>query len=436
MQHGQQVQIQVKASRQTDSSPQDDKQVSDSKSVELKSADKETGPLDRLKNRVFQPLQKRLYAPLNRLVDKLGYISSALLLLAITGTSALVIRLWNNPNEGRAAINVTRFYFDARKSLPPRDANTAETIRDLTNRLQDYILPSNRSGQGGYSKWVAAQMTVSLQGKEAFDVQDMAQWLNYGTENCDCWRGNDTDKYGHLGATGWIMLAFARMTVRPTEKEVEFVLSNQHRPGWWAAYPSTDDPVNASTFPTAYCTWALAELLRRDLISARQKQRVAESVRKGRNWLVENSVPGKPGRWKDYPNGGYGTESVGASGLVLHVLHRTPGPSPTFNDRDWMSNLPRELPQPREEVSSGQSVRLIDGTWREDATHHFAFPWLVIATVDAYGEGTLSQKAEAARLFHQIAEKNQVIVRETKDMPWLSAETLIALRYLRGDDVI
>jgi hypothetical protein len=426
----------MKASQQKDNSPQEENRVPDRKPVESKPTEKETDPLDRLKERVFQPLQKKFYAPLNRLVDKLGYISSVLLLLAITGASALAIRLWNNPGEGRAAINTTRFYFDARRSIPPRDANTSETIRNLTNRLEDYILPSNRVGESGYSKWVAAQMSVSLQGKEAFDVSDMLRWLNDGTEDCNCWRGNGTDKYGHLGVTGWIMLAFARMRVRPTEKQIEFLLSNQHRPGWWAAYPSTDDPVNASTFPTAYCTWALAELLRRDLISTGQKQRVAEAVRKGRSWLVENSVPGRPGRWKDYPNGGYGTESIGASGLVLHVLHRTPGPSTTSNDQDWMSKLPTELPQPKDEVSSGQSVRLVDGSWHEDATHHFAFPWLVIGTVDAYGEGTLSQKAQAARLFHQIADKNQVIITDTKDMAWVAAETLIALRYLRGDDII
>jgi hypothetical protein len=406
--------------------------ASEAKSVE----EQDDHPLARLQRRVFKPIQKKIYLPVNRLIDRLGYVASLLLLAAITGASTLVIRIWNNPDEARQAVTVARFYFDARKTAPPRDAAVTEVIRDLTNQLKDFISPSNRLGKNAYSEWTAAQMTVSLQGKDAFDAAEMSQWLHSQAGDCHCWEDN-VGTGPHLGATGWVLLGLARMGAKPTEQEIEFVLSNQHRPGWWPTYPSTDDPDNAATYPTAYCTWALAELLRRDLISPSQIQPAAEAVRKGRSWLLNNAVPGKPGRWKDYPNGGYGKESIGASGLVLHVLHRTPGPPPLANDQDWMLNLPAELPEPRDEMSAGQIVRLANGAaFHNDATHHFAFPWLIIATVDAYGQGSLNQRAQAARLFHQIPERRRAIAEEFRDMPWLSAETLIALRHLQGEDVI
>lgn len=390
-------------------------------------------PLARLQRRVFKPIQEKIYLPVNRLIDRLGYFASLLLLAAITGAGTLVIRIWNNPDEARQAITVARFYLDARKTTPSRNPGLAAVILDLTNQLKNDISPSNRDFWG---EWTEAQMVISLQGQDAFDAPAMLRWLTLRAKDCHCWRGNPKDAYGHFGVTGWVLLAYSRMKAKPTEEEIEFVLSNQHRPGWWPIYPALDDPRNASTYGTAFCTWALQELLERDLIPETQKQRTAEAIRKGRSWLVDNAAPGRPGLWKDYPNGEYGAESISVSGLVLHVLHRTPGPPPTANDKDWMLHLPAELPAPKDEFSSGQTVLLVDQNWHADATHNFVFPWLIIATTDAYSQGSLSQRAQAARLFHQIPEKRQASGAAFKDMPWLAAETLIALRHLQGEDVI
>jgi hypothetical protein len=61
---------------------------------------------------------------------------------------------------------------------------------------------------------------------------------------------------------------------------------------------------------------------------------------------------------------------------------------------------------------------------------------VLIGTADAYARGTLSQRAQAAKLFHQMPDRREAIARDLKDMPWLAAETVIAFRYLRGEDVI
>lgn len=140
--------------------------------------------------------------------------------------------------------------------------------------------------------------------------------------------------------------------------------------------------------------------------------------------------------WKDYPTAEYGQESISVSGLVLHVLHRTPGAPPSANDSAWMANLPSKLPAPNDGFSSGQEVIVGEQTAIPDPTHHFLLPWLIIGTADAYHQGSLSQRAQASRLFNEIPEKRRVISAELKDMPWLAAETVIALRQLEGEDIL
>jgi hypothetical protein len=102
-------------------------------------------PLARLKRRVLKPIEEKFYVPLNRLIDRLGYISSALLLIGIMGASAIAIRLWNNPDDGKRAITLARFYWDARRPTPPRNPRVADVMRDLTNQLEDTISHTARN---------------------------------------------------------------------------------------------------------------------------------------------------------------------------------------------------------------------------------------------------------------------------------------------------
>ena len=396
---------------------------------------KNDDPLQRLKHRVFKPIEEKIYLPLNRLVDRLGYIPSVLLLVAITAISTLAIKLWNNPDEASRAITTMRFYVDARRPTPPRNPAVREVIRDLTNQLKDTMSPSNRNRVGVAGDWAEAQMAVSLRREDAFDPAELVEWFHTEWQTCQCWRAGPHDP-PHLGATGWVLLAFASMRAKPTEQELEFVLGNQHRPGWWPIYPALDLSRNASTYATALCTWALEELLERDLIPVTQRQRATEAVRKGRNWLLDNSVPENMSLWKDYPTAEYGRESSSVSGLVLHVLHRTPGASPSANDSAWMANLPSKLPAPNDGFSSGQEVIVSEQTAIPDPTHQFLLPWLIIGTADAYHQGSLAQRAQASRLFYEIPKKRQVISTQLRDMPWLAAETVIALRQLEGEDIL
>ena len=46
-----------------------------------------------------------------------------------------------HPEEAKDALTVARYYIDARRLVPPRDANVAESIVELTNELKDASSP-------------------------------------------------------------------------------------------------------------------------------------------------------------------------------------------------------------------------------------------------------------------------------------------------------
>ena len=400
----------------------------------------ESDPIENLRGRVLKPIKERIYHPLNELISRLGYLTCVVLLLAVTALGAGFVRVWEHPEEAKDALTVARYYIDARRLVPPRDANVADSIVELTNELKDASSPANRDlPNGSFGPWTEAQLVVSLPGSDTINREEMAHWFEDRSGKCSCWHmwtGTENQFPDHIGTTAWVLLALAEMGVRPRPDEIDFILGNQHVAGWWSMYPASDDPMNASTYATSFAIFALAELLRRDLTDKSQEERVKSAIHRGREWLEDNTVPGKKGMWKDYPHGEYGEESISVSGLALHALHRTPGPPPTASDAYWMANLPSVLPMPKEDTSSSATVITKQFGASADSTHHFKLPWVLIGTVDAYPAGTIVQRARAARLLHQVSDRRESIREELHGMPWLQAETLIALRYVRGDDVI
>jgi hypothetical protein len=406
----------------------------------------ESNPIENLRGRVLKPIEERVYRPLNQLISRLGYLPCVVLLIAVTALGAGFVRVWDHPEEAKDALTVARFYIDARQLVPPRDANVGDSIVELTNELKDASSPANRDLENGsFGPWVEAQLVVSLKGSDTINREEMAAWFEGRSGKCSCWHmwtgspkwtGSESQALDHIGTTAWVLLALAQMGARPRPDEIDFILRNQHVAGWWSMYPASDDPMNASTYATSLAAWTLAELLRRDLTDKSQEERVKSALHKGREWLEDNTVPGKKGMWKDYPHATYGEESISVSGLALHVLHRTPGPLPTANDAYWMAHLPSDLPMPKDQTRSSATVITKQVGPAADSTHHFKLPWVLIGTVDAYPAGNIVQRARAARLFHQVSDRRDSIRDDLHDMPWLQAETLIALRFVRGDDVI
>ncbi|HEX7958448.1 MAG TPA: hypothetical protein VF493_00930 [Terriglobales bacterium] len=399
----------------------------------------EANPIDRLKDRVLQPVKHRIYRPINHIIARLGYTASVLLFLGLTSVTTMAVSAWRNPAEAKRVYVTARYYLEARRARPWADIETRAVMRDLINQLKDDISPSNRNrADGAFETWTEAQMVVSLQSQGIVDPAEMHGWFETQAAASHGWRQvwNAAQDPEQFGVTGWVLLAYAKMGVTPTREQIKFVLDHQHTPGWWSIFPATDDPRNACTYATALSVWSLQELMSRGLVSEPQRAKVADAIRKGRDWLWNNSVADEPGTWRDYPQAEYGQESTGVSGLVLHVLHRTEGPAPIEADKYWMAHLPDEMPEAKQQTSTSQFVVTLQKRPVADPTHNFSFPWLVIGTIDAYHEGTLSQRAQAARLLHQIGDKRRQIFIDAKAMPWLAAELLIGVRYLDGENLI
>jgi len=370
--------------------------------------------------------------------------------VALAGCAILVVGLavyWaSRQKQHEAATQTKEFRSDVSTppQSPPRNIHTQEIIDQLNNQLTEDSNYANRDRPDlGFSPWTEAQMAVALQGTDVFDKAELAQWFHKEAGACHCWRAGVADRE-NVAATAWVLLAFARLEVRPSPEEVAFLLDNQHRAGWWQVYPAVgalrskalEDPRNASTYSTSFSIFALQELLKHKLITEVQQPRLEKAIAKGRSWLLSNTVPGQPGRWKDYPNGDDAHVSIGISGIVLHSLHRTPGLPPTVNDTDWMAELPADLPAAGDVLISGEPVRITLTEIARDGTHMFAYPWLIIGTLDAYPQGDLAQRAQAIRLMNDTPRERDAVRLEAQNKSWVAAEFLIALRYLRGDAVL
>src|SRR5262249_20918038 len=109
---GSKCRAQVKGSEQKEHPHKGEAPTSGQPAAPGKSAkDADVDPLARLRRRVFQPIQEKIYLPINRLIDRLGWIAATSLLVGITVAGGLAVRMWNNPDEARPPITSPPSYF-------------------------------------------------------------------------------------------------------------------------------------------------------------------------------------------------------------------------------------------------------------------------------------------------------------------------------------
>jgi len=127
----------------------------------------------------------------------------------------------------------------------------------------------------------------------------------------------------------------------------------------------------------------------------------------------------------------------------VHVLHRLGASTPDI-DREWMRNLPSELPEATAADANPYGVTLLApkdaagnqslAPSKRDGVRQLALPWTVIATVDAYPNGGVLDRAKALRLIQELCESlSQVAKPVMSGIPFAAAELEISLRYLKGD---
>jgi len=321
------------------------------------------------------------------------------------------------------------------RSALPLSTSEGTKVEHAISNLSPYLageLRNARSAPDKYSAWTVSQMTVALLGAKEADRETVTALLDrMRYANCHCWKVVSSEPVPDSASLNWVAFAMAKLGQKLPGEDIATILNNQHD-GWWPAFSSaTDDEGNASTYATAWSILALNEQMRLG-IEEPQLSEVQGKINRGKGWLLNKKVPGKA-RWLDYPNavGTLGKETIGISGFVVHVLHRL-GADTRDIDAEWMRDLPADVPKPGDFDTNPIFVAMSNTSWLQDNVRQLRLPWTIIATVDAYQNGALSDQARANKWFRQLTNQigPQVGTLMSSNLSWAASELTIALRYL------
>jgi hypothetical protein len=323
------------------------------------------------------------------------------------------------------------------KGKVPIPQTTVASLRSSIASLSSHL--DRRAGeidsQVELVPWTVSQIWTSLDGLDATlhtKGANLRAFMTKNEVNCACWREN-LNQPPHSIVTGWVLSVLARYGQGATPAEVEEVLHRQGATGWWSMFPSTADEGNASTSATAMTALALYNQLMSNGIMSDQRESVRKSIDRATNWLKERVLP-REARWKEYPPEHQFEKDVdyeAVSALVISVLRKINGTSEF--DSKWLDGLPSRVPSVHDtEVAKG-FVFGGHGEFFLDQTRHYKYPWMLRATVDAYANGTLSERASAAVWIRHALERPlspaDFQLGEGQFEDWTMAEVLIALRH-------
>ena len=310
-------------------------------------------------------------------------------------------------------------------SLPHSKYAKLQKVIDALSKNVGEGLTQNQSN---LIAWEASQMIISTTGRLAIGEDDAVNLLNARKNSeCQCYYYNNRQ---HIAASGWALLAMNKLKASPTREQIAFILDRQNPAGWWPLYyPLSVSERNASTYATAYAVLALYEYLGVGVSENGDQEKIRLAIQRGQRWLIESNIDGSASWW-DVPNCPEGRKtSIGLSGLVLHVLHRTRASASDLDNLDklWRQRLPDLLPEVSDNV---ESTAVLENNIKEDAKN-LKMPWAIIATTDAYAGGTDVQKEQAVNWMSDIINNIDRTLPEVTGKPYfIKAELLISLRYL------
>lgn len=288
--------------------------------------------------------------------------------------------------------------------------------------------------------WAFSDFIVALSGVGyPLEAERLDAVLNENQTDEGCWIEERTGC--KMIVSGWVMLAKKDLGKPITDKQLEFVLKNQSSEGWFPAYPYLEDSRNATTHPTSIIVLGLTEQLRHNLVSANNKEKVQTAITKGVSWLLKTRKRQTQNfQWTACPNDMEFVHlpSYGLDGMIIYVLHivaksglEISGLAEELREIDalWLNNLSDMAALPLEDKVDGRcNTYTADGDIL-DRTIRFTIPWSIIATVEAFPNGTPWQKASAARWLENFPFEN-----EYKGFKFGEAEHLIGLSYLQAND--
>lgn len=312
-------------------------------------------------------------------------------------------------------------------------------IKRLTSQLIDVY---NERGTNEYmNSWAVSQVVIGSNDESILQSDDLrTALLKTQDGETGAWKDFPDAPYVHIPATCWVLLALHKTDFGPT-RTLEFLLKTQDKAdGSWSMYPVVGFRDIASTYATTMAILALDFWVGDRRIDDQLRPMIKKAMSRGVNWLLGNHHQ-ELWIWNDYPqNETEGSPSVALTSLVVHALSKTSVGSDRY-DLDqiasvYLDNLPSYPMTPWTKEVPGIMLTGEPGTKPvPDTSRYYVLPWLIIATVDAYGHAGFRQRVAALEFVDELIghlEKFAGAI-SVEDRPWIAAEYLIALRYLAGE---
>lgn len=322
------------------------------------------------------------------------------------------------------AMYVPRAAFGRAGQLPLQDALRQ---RETLERLRMVVVADLHVQKPKPSSWTAAENVWVLanfpEPAKDFDLAAFARAR--AKQPCSCWT-ELPDRPGDPASvfiSGFVLAALATQATVASSAEIGFLLREQNDQGSWPMFEGVKSYEHASAYTTA---WALIGLhAQRQLVDQAQQQLIDEAIERGRAWLLRVGEPGA--RWRAYPALAGSSVSESISGTVLHALHLLGTKSLTTLDDEWLQKLPR-VP----EAGAVEHVYVVTQTPLgeiHDNSEQVILPWMLAATVDAYANGGLLNRAQALRWIERALSSPDVLAGERLKDSWTRAELLYGLQY-------
>jgi hypothetical protein len=377
---------------------------------------------------------------------KLSFKSKIIVLLTL-GVTGIIAGSIAYPDaaasRARYQVNWLRAAFEEKDSVPMsastrkklidlRRSIEADLVADLDEIFSRQVTKEEALDDSVYSAWTISQIAIALPKEASKHSDSFKQYFNY-------WR--------HPGGLGWIefegnndlkvpilswgISAHARILGGLQREDVEMLLSDQNRDGWWGVYVGTTESKFASTYATSVAMIAICDAARDKESMIELQPRMREAIRKASEWL---RVKRRTSLWMDYPNRN-GTLRPALTGVVLSALARAEeclgnefsAELQDFN-RDYLTSLRVERVPPEFAEVAGLNVH--DN--KMDHVRVYQYPSQSLGVAYAYSSGYLRQRAEAISWLDATSDEMMYARNIAREQPWVAAEYLIALDKLLG----
>lgn len=293
-----------------------------------------------------------------------------------------------------------------------------------------------------YKSWVASQLITSLLGPNtsAYDAAYLEVVAREVRQKGCNWP--EIKEYDDYRASAWAVSTLGRLGAinkLPCDP-MQFFVTSQLVDGSWSIV-KIDPKLKeyGSTYATCLVLLALHGNVNDPSLSPATKEALNKAISRGITWLLEtrSKKDNHKAVWLDYPNTSemLKLESKSLSALAIHTLNVLGAATPSLNQL-WLKNLDLSESKFRNLYDREQTdvFYRVDGVdYFHDATRHMILPWEIVATVDAYKDGSISQRIHANRWLNDLIPT--INITESKTYPnFMRAEMLIGLRYLAEPD--